>query len=143
MNKRIFDFDKEFRFGIDFIDQEHSELIEMFNDIHHLIKEGRKNEACIYLNNELTLYIDRHFFNEEQFMAEIEFPELAEHKIIHQHFKKYFNELKTQLDSFDEQAFREMLNNTVAWIVNHVGNTDRKYFEFYLLKKSRARSIVL
>lgn len=42
MTKKLFDFEAEFKLGIEEIDSQHIILIEMLNDAFTLMKEGKK-----------------------------------------------------------------------------------------------------
>jgi hemerythrin len=132
MAKKLFDFDAEFRLGIDVIDQEHVKLVDMLNAVHSLISEGKKDQARRYFSETLSGYVTEHFANEEQFMESMAFPGLEEHKKIHENFKKSFEELKPKIELYDDTAFRSALSDAFTWIVGHIGRTDRKYARFYL-----------
>jgi hemerythrin len=134
MAKKLFDFDAEFKLGIEEVDNEHVKLVDMLNQVHFLIGDGKKDEARSYFNVTLSAYVDEHFANEEKFMESFGYPALEEHKKIHENFKKSFQELKPQIESFDDAAFRKALADTFAWILSHIGKTDRRYAKYYLSK---------
>jgi hemerythrin len=130
MAKKLFDFDKEFRLGIDVIDTVHVKLVDMLNEVHSLLSEGKKEEARRYFAVTLSSYVNEHFANEEKFMESIGYPQIAEHKKIHENYKKSFQELIPQIESIDETAFRNALSDSFTWIISHIGKTDRKYANF-------------
>ncbi len=134
MAKKLFDFDAEFRLGIDLVDNEHIKLVDMLNTVHALLSEGKRDEARQYFNETLSGYVVEHFSHEEKFMEDIGFPFIEEHRKIHENFKKSFHELKPRIESYDETAFRNALNDTFTWIIAHIGKTDRRYAAFYLSK---------
>lgn len=137
MAKKLFDFDAEFRLGIESIDNEHIKLVDMLNTVHASLSEGKRDEARRYFNETLSSYVDEHFSNEEKFMESIGFPFINEHKKIHENFKKSFQDLKPLIESFDEPAFRKALNDAFIWIVTHIGKTDKKYATYYFSKGSK------
>jgi hemerythrin len=134
MAKKLFDFEAEFRLGIEVIDNEHVKLVDMLNEVHALISDGKKDEARHYFSDTLSCYVNEHFANEEKFMESFQFPGIEEHKKIHENFKKSFDELKPKIELYDETAFRSALSDAFSWIVGHIGRTDRKYAKFYLAK---------
>lgn len=136
MAKKLFDFDAEFRLGIDSVDNEHVKLVDLLNQVHTLLGEGKRDEARQYFNETLSDYVIEHFANEEKFMESIGFPSLDEHRKIHENFKRSFHELKPLIESYDEAAFRKALNDAFTWIIAHIGKTDRKYATFYFSKGS-------
>ena len=127
----LFDFDKEFRLGIDSVDNEHVRLVDMLNQVHALLSEGKRDEARQFFTQTLSGYVNEHFANEEKFMQSIGYPALDEHRKIHENFKKSFQELVPQIASADEAAFRKALTDAFTWIITHIGKTDRKYASFY------------
>ncbi len=135
MTKKLFDFDLEFKLGIEAIDNEHIKLVDMLNQTHALLSEGKKDEARVYFGQTLSEYVNEHFTNEEKFMESIGYPGLDEHKKIHENFKKSFQELAPTIDSFDEAAFRKALSDAFTWIISHIGKTDKKYVTFYVSQK--------
>jgi hemerythrin len=137
MAKKLFDFDAEFRLGIDSIDNEHMKLIDMLNEVHALLGAGKKDEAQRFFSETLSSYVSEHFANEEAFMERIGFPLIAEHRKIHENFKKSFNELKPLIEAYDDAAFRRALTDAFTWIITHIGKTDRKYAAFYFSKTAR------
>jgi hemerythrin len=134
MEKKVFDFDKEFKLGIEAVDNEHIRLVDMLNKVYSLIGEGRKDDARKYFSETLSGYVNEHFANEEKFMESIAYPGLEEHHKIHENFKKNFNELKPLIEAYDDSAFRKALSDAFTWIIGHIGKTDRKYATFYLSK---------
>jgi hemerythrin len=138
MAKDLFNFEAEFKLGIETVDQEHVKLVNMLNAVHRLVTDGKKAEAIEYFSLTLARYVVEHFAHEEQFMASIGFPQLEDHARIHENFKKSFVQSLPRLASYDEAAFRAALSDTFTWIINHIGRTDRKYAQFYLAQAKSA-----
>jgi hemerythrin len=131
LTNQLFNFDSEFKLGIAEIDDEHASLVNMLNDVHNLIRSDKKDEARAYFRNTLAAYVGEHFSHEEKFMEKMAFPQLEEHKKIHNNFKRSMEESLLLIDSLDEAAFRNALSDTYTWIINHIGKTDRKYAAFF------------
>lgn len=134
MTKKLFDFDSEFKLGIEAVDQEHVKLVDMLNNVHALIAEGKKAEAQTYFCQTLSDYVVEHFAHEEKFLESIGYPQIDEHKKIHENYKKALQELLPLVASYDDAAFRKALTDTYTWILTHIGKTDRRYAKFYLSK---------
>ena len=132
----LFNFDDEFKLGIEAADIEHSRLVDMLNQTHELLREGKREEARNYFNKSLSLYVHEHFTNEEAFLEGIGFPLLEDHKKIHANFRKSFEELKPKIETADDAAFRQALTDAYVWIINHIGKTDKKYAKFYFEKQA-------
>jgi hemerythrin len=132
MAKDLFNFEAEFKLGIESVDQEHLQLVNMLNTVHKLINECKKTEAIEYFSLTLANYVVNHFAHEEKFMASINFPQVQEHAKIHANFKKSFAQSLPLLATYDDAAFRAALTDTFTWIISHIGRTDRKYAQFYI-----------
>ncbi len=135
MAKKLFDFDSEFRLGIDLVDNEHVKLVDMLNEVHTLLGDGKREEAKQYFNEALSSYVNEHFANEEKFMESIGFPFINEHRKIHENFKQSFYELRPRVESSDDAAFRSALSDAFTWLIAHIGRTDKKYATFHLEKQ--------
>lgn len=131
MAKKMFDFDAEFKLGIDAVDSEHIRLVHMLNEVHDLLSSGQKEQAQKFFGEALSSYVNDHFAHEEKFMEEIGFPHLEEHKKVHENFRKSFYGLKPLVESGDEAAFRQALTDAFTWLLAHIGKTDKKYAKFY------------
>ena len=127
----LFNFDDEFKLGIEAADIEHGKLVDMLNHTHELLREGRREDARDYFNKTLSSYVHEHFTNEEAFLKSIGYPELEMHKKIHANFRKSVEELAPKIENADNAAFRQALADTFAWIISHIGKTDKKYAKFY------------
>jgi hemerythrin len=126
----LFNFDQEFRLSIPEMDDEHSILINMLNEVHELIRHSEKGKAAEYFKQTLAAYVETHFSDEEAFMEKIGYPQLEEHRKIHANFRQSMEETLPKIDSLDDTAFRNALTDTYTWIINHIGKTDRRYAIF-------------
>lgn len=128
---QMFDFDARFRLGIEGVDDEHEELVNMLNNVSKLLDEDKLREATTYFTENLSDYVDEHFSNEEKFMEDIGYPDLEAHKRAHKKFQDSFNELKPKIEQYDEDAFRKSLLDTFLWLISHTGKTDKDYADYY------------
>jgi hemerythrin len=135
MGKKLFDFDAEFRLGIEAVDGEHVRLVNMLNEVHELLGAGKKAEAQAFFSETLSAYVGEHFANEEKFMQSFGFPQLEDHRRVHENFKKSFQVLLPQIQQADEAAFRKALSDAFSWIITHIGKTDRKYAAYYFAQE--------
>ena len=132
MAEKISDYDAEFKLGVHSVDSEHAILVDMLNQVHVLLDEGKREQARQFFAESLSRYVVEHFANEEKFMERIRFPFIDEHKKIHENFKKSFQVLQPLIESYDESAFRRALGDAFTWIIAHIGKTDKKYAIYYL-----------
>jgi hemerythrin len=131
MARDVFNFETEFKLGIQTVDEEHMQLVNMLNSVHNLVSDGKKTQAIEYFSLTLARYVVDHFAHEEAFMKSIGFPQLEDHAKVHENFKKSFIQSLPRLATYDDTAFRAALTDTFTWIINHIGRTDRKYLQYY------------
>ena len=80
-----------FEIGIDFIDDDHKKLLKIMIDTKAAIEEENNNK-CVQLLTSLLKEAKEHFSREEEYLAEIKYPGLEEHK-------KYHKELLVKADT--------------------------------------------
>jgi len=80
-----------FEIGVDFIDDDHKYLLEIMQDIQNAINAGEHNKSIALLNKLIT-ESNNHFQREEQYLEEVKYPRLEEHK-------KYHRELIIRADA--------------------------------------------
>lgn len=136
MAQKLFDFEEQFKFGIDEVDSEHIILVDMLNRTQELLNQNKRAEALDYFSETLSLYVHEHFTNEEAFMASFDFPDLDRHKVIHSNFRRSVDSLKPKIISGDDAAFRQALRDTYMWVVSHIGGADKEYADYYQEQKN-------
>ena len=136
MTKKLFDFEEQFKLGIDEVDSEHIILVEMLNCTQELLNQNKRDEALGYFSETLSLYVHEHFSNEEAFMASFGFPSLDKHKVVHSNFRRSVDSLKPKIASGDDAAFRRALRDAYMWVVSHIGGVDKEYADYYLAQKN-------
>ena len=77
-------WDNRYRLGIDNIDDQHEKLFELVNRLFELEETSNYKEALRTILYEFSDYMKTHFSDEEEYMSEIGFPKLEEHKKLHQ-----------------------------------------------------------
>jgi hemerythrin-like metal-binding protein len=116
--------------GVRKFDEEHTRLVEIINRFHAAVKAG-EGGAVIQSNlEELSEFARMHFTNEEAILALHEYPELEEHRTIHNNLLDQLGRLdkKTVSDSITSQY--ELLQFMLDWLMNHTRDVDRKYGPF-------------
>jgi hemerythrin len=68
--------------GVNFIDSNHKKLLQIMLDTKISIEDGNNNE-CVKLLTSLLKEARDHFSREENYLAEVKYPGLEEHKTCH------------------------------------------------------------
>ncbi len=117
--------------GISITDEERKKLFGILNKAV-LAKEHNDNpEETEEVLNEMTNYALTHFATEETYMKEFNYPEYKYHKEEHYKFTIKTIAYLGKMREGDYQIINEVLEFLKQWWVNHIRNTDTKYFDCF------------
>ncbi len=112
--------------GVPLIDEQHQELFRRVNRFYAAVGEGKGKTETIQVMGFLKIYVDRHFYDEENLQRSNGYPHVEDHVAEHQHFQKRFLALQNQF--FREGATVAMLEEieglVVHWLTEHIGRAD-------------------
>jgi hemerythrin-like metal-binding protein len=120
---------KQYALGVHEMDEEHKVLIDKINLLASGINSGKNNSALLALFKDLAAYTKKHFSDEESYMSKIRYPDLANHKIVHQKLIAQIVEYEGKIanDDFDSGALISFLND---WLIKHILGVDMRYAQF-------------
>ena len=116
----------EYSVGVDSVDHEHRELVELVNRIGEALESGRPVDEVESAFGDLFRAISSHFALEERFMREHGYDQLAQHKADHE---RLLDELRDIMDDYREgregpaERFRETVE---AWFAEHFKTHDAR-----------------
>lgn len=117
----------ELSVGIDEIDIQHKQFIDMINELHLAMKSGKSGIVLPQILTNLNNYAAFHFSHEEKVMQSYNYPELNRHKAIHDKFTKDIKKLVDDLASQKTLLSIEVMNTLKDWLVSHIMDQDQKY----------------
>lgn len=114
--------------GVESIDAQHRELIEMLNRLHQACREGRGKAEVGEMIRFIADYVQRHFRHEEEVMERHQCPSKVANKKAHEKFLRDFGGLVSAFEmKTDSTAIVIDLNRLVGeWLRNHICSVDRK-----------------
>ena len=124
----------EFKIGIEEVDFEHQELIELINELY---AESKKEDSALtvidYLE-EIFAKISAHFALEEKVMRDLQYDEYEDHKEDHELLLDIIRDIMDDyMDGYtddadlDEEEFADRLND---WFVKHFSTKDARMHKF-------------
>ena len=118
--------------GVAEIDQEHKKIVEHFQKLYSLMKEGKGLEYFAELLVFLEYYVDEHFEHEEKLQLDCGYPQLEEHKAIHNDFKAQVKELIVYYKDKEVKNLDLIKLNLIIkeWLVHHILIEDKKIKDF-------------
>lgn len=120
---------KEYSIGIDIIDKQHQHLFDIGNQAYYLLKDELrvdKYDDIIQIMEDLRQYTIFHFNTEENYMTQINYPQLSSQKIEHANFIKKISDIDfRKLDENANKYLDDILSFIFGWILEHVLNKDK------------------
>ncbi len=112
------------------IDEQHAVLIDTINQLASA--ECRRNHhVVLMIIDELASYAAFHFDYEERLMAQTAFPDLDDHKIIHQAFVRWITDLRDEYQIYGTRPLGDkVLGYLRDWLSHHILGEDQRYRPF-------------
>ena len=110
-----------FNTGIDVIDGQHRQLVEMINRLHQASSEQIRDVLL-----DLIDYTESHYAFEETLMEDAGYPFCKAHKRVHESFIKRVAGYKRRFDE-GENIAEELTGVLSRWLVHHIKNDDAAY----------------
>ena len=119
-------WEKRYSVGIEAVDHEHRELVELINRLHEKATMQGSKVAVLGFFGDLYKAISAHFALEERFMRERGYDQLAPHKGDHERLLDEIRDLMEDYevnDLFDETLLAQRLD---AWFSRHFESHDAR-----------------
>lgn len=130
--------------GIQEIDEQHKQLVELINRLYDAMVEGEnKQETAREILTELTQYTIVHFAVEESLFRIFDYPEYESHREHHQELRAQVADINARVQEGERMITPELLFFLRKWITNHIMVEDKAYAPFLLdkgIEKSWRRS---
>jgi methyl-accepting chemotaxis protein len=113
--------------GVSDIDKQHRQLVALINDLHHALREGRTQQRMKEILDELVEYTKHHFTFEEQMMMRCNYPDLNNHKRLHENLVRQVLSIYEGFESGKNCIGIETFNFLKDWLTNHILRVDKSY----------------
>ena len=121
-------WDDAYSVGFKPIDDQHKELVKMINELFEECKQGgaAARKAFLLTAKKAADYARVHFSDEEKYMAQVNFPKLAEQKKQHNDF---LDKVFASIQDFNSGNavpidLAQFLKN---WLLTHIAESDKQY----------------
>lgn len=122
---RLFSWSDDLSVGHKFIDDDHRKLVDMVNDFHEAMQEGKGNEVINKVLDDLTKYTREHFRREEAEMQRIRYPQYLAHKLEHDKLLAEVSELQASMRSGKAMLSIKVSKFLRDWLLTHIKQTDK------------------
>lgn len=116
---RLLDWKDEYSIGIEAVDYEHKDLVELINRLYAQLESEHAKLTVPAFFGDLLKAIGAHFALEEKFMRENSYAHLDRHKADHE---RLLDELRDIMDAFDhaiEIDIVELSERLEVWFSRH------------------------
>ncbi len=120
--------------GIESIDDQHKNLINVINDFYADLKKESTEERLLSIIEKLKDYTVYHFQTEEDLFKEYNFDGYDEHKKEHDDFITTVEDYYERYKNGKLIISLEVTNFIKLWIFKHIMGTDKKYSKFMIDK---------
>ena len=116
-------WDASYSVGIQSIDNDHKQLLALFNQSKLLVSRDVAWEQIEKILDQVALHTRQHFGREEAVMAACEYPGLANHQQVH---NLLIRQLEGLIDKskYDPLGASELFDFLAAWWIDHISSMD-------------------
>lgn len=123
--------DQKYGTGVQAIDEQHKDLVELLNKLHRAVKEKRGMQVTVEILDGLIQYTAKHFAFEEELMKKTGYPGQHEHLDAHSKLVNQVLELRKKLDLNKVTITFEVLQFLSDWLNKHICGSDREFGEWF------------
>ena len=106
------------------MDAQHRQIIEILNTLYASLDTADAAVVTRRAMDQLVRYTHTHFADEERVLREIAYPDLTEHKALHDQMRRRTMALSQNLNLV---TARDMLVLLKDWWLGHIQDEDKKY----------------
>ena len=115
--------------GIDEIDHQHQQIIDLLNQVIALQKMPDKQEELTSKLLDFSKALHDHFDFEEKLLAQQGYKGLKNHKAGHEEISDLLNSLTMSVMLENNEISEYELNRIVNWFQDHLTSEDKRYFK--------------
>lgn len=109
--------------GIEELDNQHKHLFNLVK----VTSKDMNRQTVLNVIHFATTYLQMHLDMEESYMEKFEYPDLEEHKKIHQNIKQKHKEFLLKMSQNSAEAIAPIAKEILdGWIVDHIKTHDAK-----------------
>jgi len=116
----------EYSVGIESVDSEHREMIELINAVYDAIEDKKNPQSIEHFLGEVHATISAHFALEERVMRNANYDEFEAHKEDHEELLDEIRDLMDRFFDAPEQGLQLLQKNLSGWFAGHFSTFDAR-----------------
>ena len=121
----------DFRIGIESVDYEHRQLIDLINELDQSLSQDAGKDAVSDFLGEVDAQISAHFALEEREMRDLGYRDYADHKADHE---RLLDEIRDVAEAFEANAYADyrklLATHLETWFTEHFRTKDAQLHHF-------------
>lgn len=122
----LIEWNSRFAVGIDKVDTDHRELIELINQLHDRLKFGAKRSAIVNLFADLHGRVSKHFAYEEAIMRSRHYDQYEEHQADHQYLLDEITNIMCDWEGNSRVNNEATTERLYGWFCRHFQTHDAR-----------------
>jgi hemerythrin len=119
-------WEKRYGVGIEAVDHEHRELVDLINRLHEKATTQGSKMAVLGFFGDLYKAISSHFALEERFMRERSYDQITQHKTDHERLLDEIRDIMEDYEISDLLDERLLAQRLDAWFSRHFESHDAR-----------------
>lgn len=112
--------------GIDAVDHEHREMIDLINELHESLLAGSGEPDITAFLGEIFRAISAHFALEERFMRQHRYDQADQHKQAHEELLDEIRDIMEGYETDPEGASKQLSSRLDIWFTDHFKTHDAR-----------------
>lgn len=129
---KFVEWSNELSVGIEEIDSQHKVLVDLLNEVHEAIQQGRTVEVTKSIIDRLDEYTRVHFAVEESLLRILHYQDYDRHKNDHDKLIAQLGDLRSKLDKGKGAIGFELVFFLKNWLTKHIMEGDKRYAAYLL-----------
>lgn len=126
----LIDWDRTLVLEVPQMDEHHEKLVGILNRCYRAVMLNDPTRELQLIVGELCDYTHYHFDAEEKLMADLGYPQSADHIQAHRKFIASTDDFRKKLEAGESFVGIEVLMFLKEWLVVHIQKSDRSLAEF-------------
>jgi hemerythrin-like metal-binding protein/PAS domain S-box-containing protein len=127
----LLDWVDAFELGVDEMDEQHKQLIQLINVVYSSIKQDKNKKEIKENIRSFVDFASYHFGNEEHYFEQFGFEWSLEHTQEHKAFIKEIVQFQSDYAGNKLKFLDEIMIFIKKWLFSHFSVTDKKYVELF------------
>ncbi|HCB14353.1 MAG TPA: hemerythrin [Gammaproteobacteria bacterium] len=123
--------------GIEEIDAQHKVLVDLLNEIHEAMQQGRTVKTTKGIIDRLGEYTHVHFSVEESLMRILHYPDYERHKEEHDKLITQLADMRIKWEKGKGAIGIELTHFLKTWLTQHIMEGDQRYTAHFLAQGIR------